>query len=204
MAVLKGFDKRIGGNRDAQRVRQNYRRLKRAQFLDLRVSGQLPKAVPDRNRSRDFVLEEVAGTRETAVTPVLTLSPFYDRDVTDRHARNIGDGIARSGSKDSQAEPKLPGPGPLAFGVQEQRGAGNDENQACEKLHGTISKPGRAPTLRQSGPDPLGGHRQLIQAGAHGIIDSVGNDCADTDNRGLASSLGGLIGRLYQHCFNFR
>ena len=97
-----------------ERVGQDDRRFDRAQLVDLRRAGQLAEGVADEDRAGHLVLKHVAAVRQDRGHPGPDAIAFDDRRVSDAHAVDVGDRIARAARVDadddaevSRARPRL-------------------------------------------------------------------------------------------------
>jgi hypothetical protein len=87
----------VDGHADGERVGEDDRRLDRSELLHLRRARELAERIADEHRAGDLFTKEVAGVRHDRRDAGPHRIAADDRRVANPHARDIGDGVQRTG-----------------------------------------------------------------------------------------------------------
>jgi hypothetical protein len=99
-----------------ERVGEDDRGFDGSEFLDLRGPGQLAERIAHEYRARDLLLKQVAARRHNRRHSGADLFALNQSYVAHSHARDIRDGIQRSGREDPGRQTQVAGPRPFGLG----------------------------------------------------------------------------------------
>ena len=98
-------EKPFNSGSDTERVGENNRRFKRAEFVDLRNSCGLAKAVSDKYAGGHFFLKNIAAVREDGRhARVHAACVVFQGNLADFYAGHIGHGIEFAGGQDADMD----------------------------------------------------------------------------------------------------
>src|SRR5262249_52961363 len=109
------IDQRVGNSRHVQGGGEQNRRLDFTQFVDLSRASQLAECVADEYGARHFLLEEITRMGKHGGYSGADIRSPCQRWMSDRHTRDIGDGIQRSDRKNTDRQTYVPGTRALAL-----------------------------------------------------------------------------------------
>ena len=102
-------DDRLDRRADRQGVREDDRRLDRAELVHLRRARELAERVADEYRARHLLLKEISAVRQNRGDAGAHSVAFDNRRLSHRDAAHVGDGVQRTRRKRPRGNPEISG-----------------------------------------------------------------------------------------------
>jgi len=144
------LDRRVVGLADARGVREHDGKAEKLGLLDPRHAGELAVAVQDEGGRGHEPIPDVLSRKNDRHSGAHGI-PLDDAFVTDENPCDVGDGVQRTGRKDSDLDPELAG----AFSILSPGSRGRQAQKKNQtSLQNTFSRATNSPLPRSTRSSP--------------------------------------------------